>query len=275
MATPPPGDTEIATNGGVTQVQAMALPGVEYEKTNLPCPKPTQPGKTPAMRPPGVDVNMYVPDEFDMTNDAMVKQVLLFGAERYRQECGSTGATVRVFPKSDKSFVAGKSTFGIYRRDAETTTVQEWAQGDVSSISGLQDATYRNYERDRIRACEPVTAFYKRTKAQQYVYSGRLASNPFSFQGQIVATEARFEAMEGSNEATFDADEAAFHVTNVPTTRFTDSRQLLLVVRVKGLRKMQTPHGGEMSVADLSFVDAYETDDDTCKRDAIRFAKRP
>ena len=184
VATEPSGGIAVATSTEVSPGQVTAPPGVEYEKTRLPCPKSAAPGKAPAFRPMGADANVYVPEEFDMTNDAMVKQVLLFGAERYRQDCGATDATIRVFPRSDKSFVAGDSGNPGYRADG--TTVLVWARGSAKSVGQLSH--YENEERDRIRDCASVTDFYKRTKAQE-LDSG-LTKNPLASQGKIVRRQS-------------------------------------------------------------------------------------
>jgi hypothetical protein len=82
----------------------VAPRGVVLVRTNVRCPRMVVPGHAPdyVVGPLG---NLFVSEDFDLTNEAKVKEALLYGASGIRAICGAGAARfeVKLYPVSYKS----------------------------------------------------------------------------------------------------------------------------------------------------------------------------
>ena len=247
----------------------LALPpGVEFEKSNRRCVKPTPPGGYPDVLAEGIDATLYVPEDFAITDEAKVRETLLYGAAGVRAICGAGASDVwvKIHPIRDKPIVARSSALQFGGLSGHS----EWAYGRMryDQASGQYHlGSYQNAEDQRRKRCAPLAEFFKRTGVQSVADIKDLTANPFVYEGKKVAVRATFVEMISRNEAIFGRESFIgpvdnFVATGVPTTRFGGAKKLVLVGRVNGKGKHTMPSGQSVLIAELAFVDAYDQEID-------------
>lgn len=107
----------------------------------------------------------------------------------------------------------------------------------------------------------------KNAKAKQQVEPEKLTTNPYIYEDQVVVIKSIFSNMLSKNEALFGGKQTfggglkyPFIVTNVPTTRFTEEKRILLIARVDGNKEFLMPSGNMTKIAHVEFIDSYDSE---------------
>jgi len=93
-----------------------------------------------------------------------------------------------------------------------------------------------------------------------------LTVNPYMYEDKIVVIRSRFNSMLSRDVALFTGEmtmvgpKDPFIVTDVPTTRFTEEKKLLLVGLVLGNKRFKMPSGNENLIVHVKYIDAYDSE---------------
>lgn len=229
---------------------------------------------------------VYVRDTFDITDDENVQKLLRRTAEYGAIKCSKKGHVYAyLHPISRKNNDNKKNwhnewaSAGYYnnkelkrfsfnnkegtRRKRKAAQEKAQKKRETEKLAIAVQKVEKDYHTRQSRRI-PLLAFYKKSEAAAVVDVKKLLVNPYAHENNIVVIDAVFMSMLDKNSAIFTkkmnpiVSDGFFIANNIPSTRFTKKKHLLLAARVLGNKRKKLPSGEEILSTQVSYIDAYE-----------------
>jgi hypothetical protein len=229
---------------------------------------------------------VYVLDTFDTTDDENVQELLGRAAEYGKIKCSKKGYVYAyIHPISRKNNDNKKNwhnewaSAGYYnnkelkrfsfnnkegtRRKRKAAQEKAQKKRDAERLATAVQKVEEDYHTRQSRRM-PLIAFYKKSEAAAVADVKKLLVNPYVHENNIVVIDAVFISMLDKNSAIFTkkmnpiVSDGFFIANNIPSTRFTEKKHLLLAARVLGNKRKKLPSGKEILSTQVSYIDAYE-----------------
>jgi hypothetical protein len=133
--------------------------------------------------------------------------------------------------------------------------------------AGQQQEAIAKAQHDTELDRQARTLFIERFGVKAFVKCDQVGANPFRFKGNVVGIRARFKRMSSESVASFFGDCARggeLVVSAVPAVRFSGGENVVLAVRVNGIRTVLGTDGFEHSITDFEYIGDYECKSFNC-----------
>jgi len=236
---------------------------------------------------------IYVDDNVKTADDKVAKLIMRRGAEYVKNSCETepgridvwlyrksqrrqerTGSVEEAFAVADLArdasvvYKGPELKMSNYTNSAARRLTVEKNRLEKQRIAQERLIAKENQRKEQERITRErrtlLLEFLVNSNVKTLVEVEKLTANPFVYEDKIVVTQALFANMLNKNEAIFGVRTNfgilgnVFIVSKVPSTRFTEEKQVLLAGHVLGNKTLKTPSGGEATLTHLEFVDAYE-----------------
>jgi hypothetical protein len=210
----------------------------------------------------GVNIVIQPGDERLFVSDDEINSLLTRIRNDLPQNCGNrplpsgnidvSAAHSRVQTEFQAYFDSQKGNWTVkynnIRRDILEAERRQAEQG-LAAAKAQQAAQQRQTIRSK---------FISEFGIQGWTNQAVLTANPFPFKDKVIGIRADFQQMVSANEAFFGSGNIPISVSNVPSTEFTiPGQQLVLAMRIIGIKPVQMPILGQVNTATGSYVGVY------------------
>jgi hypothetical protein len=146
--------------------------------------------------------------------------------------------------------------------NAQRLVATAQAEKQKQQMLGQEQARKDAEARSQAEVVKRRLAFIEKHSVNTWLSAGDLAVNPFQFEGKIVAVRTKLSQMVTPTRGIFSGD---FVVSEIPTNKIVDQKELIIAGKVRGNISVKTPFGGEVLLPHLDYNGVYFCQEHGCR----------